>query len=155
MYNTSLRIVKNSYEAEDIMQDSFLMAFTKLDTLNDVKIFGPWLKRIVVNNSIHHYRQQQKKQETPLEDVLFKVENKVLDSISKENTLQNIKVQQVLRALKSLKQSYNVVLTLSLIEGYDNEEISEIMGISNGNCRTLISRAKDSLRKKLVQVNAY
>ena len=49
MYNTSLRIVKDSFEAEDIMQDSFLVAFTKLNSLKDSKIFGAWLKRIVIN----------------------------------------------------------------------------------------------------------
>jgi RNA polymerase sigma-70 factor (ECF subfamily) len=51
--------------------------------------------------------------------------------------------------MKQLKNSYRVSLTLHLIEGYDYEEISEIMDISYGNCRTLISRAKESLRKKL------
>ena len=58
MYNTSLRIVKDSFEAEDIMQDSFLVAFTKLDTLKDPKIFGSWLKRIVINYSIYHYNKK-------------------------------------------------------------------------------------------------
>ena len=50
MYNTSLRIVRDSYKAEDIMQESFLTAFSKLETLKDKSVFGSWLKRIVVNN---------------------------------------------------------------------------------------------------------
>jgi RNA polymerase sigma-70 factor (ECF subfamily) len=53
MYNTSLRIVKDRFAAEDIMQDSFLTAFTKLKNLKDKKAFNSWLKRIVINNSIH------------------------------------------------------------------------------------------------------
>ena len=56
MYNTAIRIVKDSFKAEDIMQESFLTAFTKLKTLEDAKMFGAWLKRIVVNNSIAHYK---------------------------------------------------------------------------------------------------
>jgi len=52
MYNTALRIVNNSFEAEDIMQESFLSAFTKLDSFSGTVTFGAWLKRIVVNNSI-------------------------------------------------------------------------------------------------------
>ena len=55
--------------------------------------------------------------------------------------------------MKSLKDNYRVSLTLNLIEGYDYEEISQIMDISYANCRTTISRAKESLRKKLA-VNA-
>ena len=60
-----------------------------------------------------------------------------------------LKAQKVMETMKSLKDNYRVSLTLHLIEGYDYEEISEIMNISYANCRTMISRAKQSLRKKL------
>ena len=63
MYNVSLRIVKNNFEAEDIMQDSFLTAFTKLESLKNIATFGPWLKRIVINNSIYHYKKTIKNNE--------------------------------------------------------------------------------------------
>lgn len=152
MYNTSLRIVKNRFEAEDIMQESFLTAFTKLKTLKDKKIFGPWLKRIVVNNSIHHYKKKTRQQETPLNDVLFKVEGQGLDNNS-SNEHTTLKVKQVLEGLNSLKDNYRVVLTLNLIEGFDYEEVSQIMSISNANCRTMISRAKTNLRQKLEHLN--
>ncbi|MBC2840199.1 RNA polymerase sigma factor [Robiginitalea sp. SC105] len=147
MYNTAVRIVKDSAEAEDIMQESFLSAFTKLDTFKGEVTFGAWLKRIVINNSIYHYRKQQKLQEVGLESVLNKVEDKdeaVADSGSTEQM-----AQKVLETMKQLKDSYRISLTLHLIEGYDYKEISEIMDMSYGNCRTTISRAKDSLRKKL------
>ena len=52
MYNTALRIVNNSFEAEDIMQESFLSAFTKLDSFSGTVTFGAWLKKIVINNSL-------------------------------------------------------------------------------------------------------
>jgi len=61
MYNIAYRIVKDSFEAEDIMQDSFLTAFTKLESLKDSMTFGSWLKRIVTNNSIYHYKKNTKK----------------------------------------------------------------------------------------------
>ena len=57
--------------------------------------------------------------------------------------------------MKLLKDNYRVALTLNLIEGYDYEEISGIMNISNANCRTTISRAKESLRQKLKTVLEY
>ena len=147
MYNTSLRIVKDSFEAEDIMQDSFLVAFTKLDTLKDPKIFGSWLKRIVINNSIYHYNKNSKYDNVPLDDVMYKVEDQ--SNGIESSDLTNVKVKQVLETMKTLKKNYQVGLTLHLIEGYDYEEICDIMNISYANCRTLISRAKDSLRKKL------
>lgn len=148
MYNTCLRIVKNNFEAEDIMQDSFLVAFTKLDTLKDLKIFGAWLKRIVINNSIYHYKKNSKYQEVALDDMLYKVEDNS-NGINNDYEFTNLKAKQVLKTLKTLKDNYRIALTLNLIEGYDYEEISEIMNISNSNCRTTISRAKENLRKKL------
>ena len=147
MYNIAFRIVKNSFEAEDIMQDSFLTAFTKLDSLKDKITFGSWLKRIVINNSIYHYKKNSKYNEVPLDDVLYKVEDG--DGVTSDYEFTNLKAKQVLETMKSLKDSYRVSLTLHLIEGYDYEEISDILNISYANCRTTISRAKESLRHKL------
>ncbi|MCB0398905.1 MAG: sigma-70 family RNA polymerase sigma factor [Winogradskyella sp.] len=146
MYNTALRIVKDSYKAEDIMQESFLTAFTKLETLEDAQLFGAWLKRIVVNNSIAHYKKTIKQNEVPLEPVMYKVEE---DNGIEEHSQNSDKVKQVINVMKTLKPNYNLGLTLHLIEGYDYDEICEIMDISYANCRTMISRAKESLRKKL------
>lgn len=147
MYNTAIRIVKDSFKAEDIMQESFLTAFTKLNTLQDINLFGPWLKRIVVNNSIGYYNKAVKQNEVPLDSVIYKVED---DNGINESEQNNDKVKLILDAMKTLKPNYSLGLSLHLIEGYDYEEICEIMNISYANCRTLISRAKDSLRKKLI-----
>jgi RNA polymerase sigma-70 factor (ECF subfamily) len=148
MYNTSLRIVKDSFEAEDIMQDSFLTAFTKLDSLKESITFGSWLKRIVINNSIYHYNKSNKYNEVALDDVLFKIEDED-DGFTSDYEFTNLKAQQVMETMKTLKNNYRVSLTLHLVEGYDYDEISEIMDISYANCRTTISRAKESLRQKL------
>ncbi|WP_299114127.1 RNA polymerase sigma factor [uncultured Winogradskyella sp.] len=146
MYNTSLRIIRDTYKAEDIMQESFLAAFSKLEALKDKSVFGSWLKRIVVNNSIAEYNKTTKENTIALDDVMYKVE----DTIGlKEDDLQKEKVAYILKAIKQLKSNYSLGLTLHLIEGYDYGEISEIMNMSQGNCRTLISRAKESLRQKL------
>ncbi|MFD2518984.1 RNA polymerase sigma factor [Salinimicrobium flavum] len=148
MYNTALRIVKHSAEAEDIMQECFLKAFTKLDSYEGTSTFGAWLKKIVVNHSINAYNKKIKYQEVSYND---QFKNAVDDGmgISSEEEEANPKVKMIMRTLNSLKENYRVALTLHLIEGYDHEEICEIMGISYANCRTTISRAKESLRKKL------
>ncbi|GMN11832.1 RNA polymerase sigma factor [Croceitalea sp. MTPC9] len=152
MYNTALRIVKHTAEAEDVMQESFLNAFMKLHTFKGEVTFGAWLKRIVINNSIYHYRKQQKNQTSDLNEVLYKVEDN--DGVALDhNGYTELKAQKVMETMKSLKDNYRVSLTLHLIEGYDYEEISKIMNISYANCRTTISRAKENLRKRLT-VNA-
>lgn len=147
MYNTALRIIKDSFKAEDIMQESFLTAFTKLNTLEDANMFGSWLKRIVINNSISYYNKTIKQNEVALDTVIYKVED---DMRIVESEPINEKVKQILDVMKTLKPNYSLSLSLHLIEGYDYEEICEIMDITYANCRTMISRAKESLRKKLV-----
>ncbi len=148
MYNTAVRIVKDSAEAEDVMQESFLNAFTKLHTFKGDVTFGAWLKRIVINNSIYHYRKQQKKQEVNLDDIMYKVEDN--NEVGWDHSGTELKAQKVLETMKQLKDNYRISLTLHLIEGYDYEEVSQIMDISYANCRTTISRAKESLRKKMI-----
>jgi len=150
MYNVSHRIVKDSAIAEDVMQESFLSALTKLDSFKGEVSFGAWLKRIVVNNSIHEYRKQIKRQEVDIHNIMYKVEDN--EAYMADNGDAKLKAQKVMDTMKQLKDNYRISLTLHLIEGYDYEEISQIMNISYANCRTMISRAKESLRKKLNMV---
>lgn len=145
MYNTSLRIVKDTAAAEDVMQDSFLSAFTKLDSFKGDASFGSWLKRIVVNNSLNSYQKTKKLDETPLEDHLYRIEDDG-DGIS-EHDMSQLKAAEVMKAMSQLKDNYRQSLSLHLIEGYDYEEMSTILNVSYANCRTMVSRAKDSLRK--------
>jgi len=148
MYNTAFRIVKNTAEAEDVMQESFITAFSKLNSLKDSTTFGSWLKRIVINNSVSQYNKS--KRFVHVSDEEFKEEAEEDSySISSEDYAQ-VKTNRVLNCMEDLNTNYNQILTLHFIEGFDYEEICEILQISYANCRTLISRAKDSLRKKLI-----
>lgn len=155
MFNVAYRIVKDRLEAEDIMQDSFLTAFTKLDALKESSTFTAWLKRIVVNNSIYFFNKSRNQQSIPLDDVLFKIENN--DGVSSDYNYTHLKAKQVLKTMELLKDKYRIALTLHLIEGYDYQEMSTILNTSYANCRTTVSRAKQSLRKKIEQLtpNSY
>ena len=154
MYNVAYRIVKDSFEAEDIMQDSFLAAFTKLDSIKDTVTFGSWLKRIVINNSIYHFNKNSKYQNVPIDNVLYKIEDES-QGLSEDSFESSNKTKIILNTLNQLKDNYRVALTLNLIEGYDYEEIGDIMNLSYANCRTTISRAKESLRQKLKPLVNY
>ena len=146
MYNVALRIVKDEHFAEDVMQEGFLKAFQKLDTFRNEVAFGAWLKRIIVNYSIDFYKKNSFFTHDDFESKAYKI---VEDSVEQESDYTQLKVQEVMKALHSLKESYRVILTLNLIEGYDYEEICQILDISPTNCRTTISRAKESLKLHL------
>lgn len=148
MYNTAFRITGHSAEAEDIMQEAFLSAFTKIESFQGSSTFGAWLKRIVVNESITAYNKSAKLGEVRYNDELKNEADDTGVALSEEQK-NDRKVRKILKAIKKLKDNYRLGLTLHLVEGYDYEEICEIMDISYANCRTMISRAKESLRKKL------
>lgn len=142
-----MRIVKDSAEAEDIMQESFITAFSKLDSFKGEASFGAWLKRIVINNSLTQYRKLNKY--IMVSDEVIADESVEEDFGLAEEDYSQLMSKQLLSRMRELHESYQRILTLHFIEGYDYEEICEILGISYANCRTLISRAKESLRKKL------
>lgn len=148
MYNVALRIVKDAHYAEDVMQEGFLKAFTKIDDYRQEVAFGAWLKRIIINYSIDFCKKTNALKTDDFEKVMYKVEDGSAAE-EPETDFTNLKAAQVLQAIDSLKDSYRMILTLFFIEGYDQEEITEILNISYANCRTTISRAKESLRQKL------
>ncbi|WP_291117291.1 RNA polymerase sigma factor [Flavobacterium sp. UBA6135] len=146
MYNVALRIVKDEHFAEDVMQEGFLKAFQKLDTFRNEVAFGAWLKRIIINYSIDFYKKNSFFNHDDFETKVYKIEDEPEDE-SIDYT--NLKVQEVLNAIQNLKESYRMILTLVFIEGFDLEEVCEILNISYANCRTTMSRAKESLRMQL------
>ena len=150
MNNVSLRIVKDSAEAEDIMQESFITAFSRLNSFKGDATFGAWLKRIVINNSLTQYRKSSKY--VMVSDAVLSEESISETTNGYDEDYSNVKAKKLLDCMDDLHDSYHRILNLHFIERYDYEEICEILDISYANCRTMISRAKESLRKKLTQV---
>jgi RNA polymerase sigma-70 factor (ECF subfamily) len=145
MLNIAFRIVGNIGEAEDVLQEAFLDAFNKLKDFRQETTFGLWLKQIVVNRSINLLRKRK------LE--LIELEGDHLENIPEEEGEDEEEVQyqvvMVKEAMKQLPDGYRVVLSLYLLEGYDHEEISQILNISENTSRTQFLRAKRKLMEIL------
>lgn len=141
MYNTSLRIVNNSADAEDVLQESFLDAFRSLHDFHYRSTFGAWLKRIVINKSINMLRTRRN-DFVDMESTELQV---VADDepVNEEET--HYKVEEVKKMITRLPDGYRTVLSLYLLEGYDHEEISQILNISHNTVRTQYVRAKQKL----------
>lgn len=152
MYNTALRIMKDSFEAEDVMQEAFLNAFTKLDTFKGEVTYGAWLKRIVINKCLTQIKKNSRFEEVKMEVVDRNFENENdQELIDEKADYSSLKAKEIIKTIGKMQNNYRLVLNLSMIEGYDNEEIAGIMNISDQNCRTTISRAKNKLRKLLIE----
>lgn len=141
MYNICLSMVGNAVEAEDVMQEAFLNAFTRIDSYEGKVSFGAWLKKIVINRSL----DQLKKRKVKFEEL----NEKIPDEEPVNLEINEIQMEQLKNAIQQLPDGYRVVLSLHLLEGYDHEEISQILGISNGSSRSQYLRAKLKLRQLL------
>lgn len=145
MYNTSLRIVKDSYIAEDVMQEAFIEAFLKIRQFKSDSTFGAWLKRIVINRAINFL-----KKENQLKEIAKKTSELPSED---ENPYSDITVGDIKACLPHLPKNYALVFNLYLIEGYDHEEIAEILDISSATSRSQLSRAKQKMREILNTLN--
>ena len=147
MYNTSLRIVGNVMEAEDIMQESFLSAFEKIDTYSGTVSFGAWLKKIVINRSLDYL---EKSRRLIFEDIdsFSGIADDGEDKMAQEEELL-VRAGELTEAVKRLPDKSRIILTLYLLEGYDHEEISEILSITCSTSRSQLSRAKRKLIEEL------
>ena len=146
MYNTSLRIVSDAMEAEDIMQESFLAAFEKIDTYSGTVSFGAWLKKIVVNRSLDALN----KRKMIFEDIdsHTEIRDDSGDDSARYEELDN-RVEEVKEAIERLPDGYRLILSLYLLEGYDHDEIAEILSINSSTSRSQLSRAKQKLINEL------
>ena len=143
MFCVAMRFLKNSDDAEDVLQDSFIKAFQRIGQFKGDVTFGAWLKRIVVNGSIDFLNSKHQRTVELNESYLQVAEE---DDWSVE---EGISIDQVKKAIEELPQKYRYVVQLFLVEGYDHSEISEILGITETASRTRLLRGKTQLKEKL------
>jgi RNA polymerase sigma-70 factor (ECF subfamily) len=147
MYNTSLRIVNHTADAEDVVQEAFSDAFRALEEFSYKSTFGAWLKRIVINKSINQLRKRKMD--------LIDLEKTQIGQMPEEDSIDEnevqLKVEDIKKAVTQLPNGYRTVLTLYLFEGYDQEEIAEILKVSHATVRTQYMRAKQKLLQLIKQ----
>lgn len=146
MYIVANRFLKDANDAEDVVQEAFIKAFSKLHQYKAEVTFGAWLKRIVVNKSIDFLKSKKQKL-VELDEVHLKVID--VEDDDKWLVEDAITLNDVKHAINSLPDKYQYVVMLYLIEGYDHQEISEILNISQVASRTQLSRGKAKLQELL------
>jgi RNA polymerase sigma-70 factor (ECF subfamily) len=144
MFNVCYRITGNEEDAEDALQEGFISAFKNLETYRADATFGAWLKRIVVNKAINVLKKR--KFERMPEDERWDVAE-VDDQAG--DYKEELEIGRVKKAIEELPAGYRAVLSLYLLEGYDHQEIAEIMGITESTSKSQLNRAKGKLREKL------
>jgi RNA polymerase sigma factor (sigma-70 family) len=142
MYNTALRMVQNPHDAEDLLQSVFVEVFGKIDTFRFESSVGAWIKRITINKTINFLKSRRLavQELTASHDLAPEPEPEAEPAYT---------VERIREAVAKLPDGYRVVFSLYAIEGYDHEEIAQILNITEATSKSQYSRAKAKLRDML------
>lgn len=142
MFNICCRIMSSREEAEDMLQESFTDAFTKLGSFRFESSFGSWLKQITINKCINELKR--KKADLSFTDNMAPFESPVEETGPDPETIE-MEVARVKKAMELLPHGYRIIFSLYLLEGYDHGEIAEILNISESTSKSQYLRAKRRL----------
>ena len=140
MYNTAYNFVKREDEAQDIMQESFIKAFKNINSYNGEASFGSWLKRIVINSSLDWLKKKK------IEIVNIDENEVFVDDDENWEVEEKIPVKFIVECIEKLPSKYKDVVKLYLLEGYDHQEVSKILQISEVASRSQLFRGKNKLK---------
>ncbi|USD25865.1 RNA polymerase sigma factor [Flagellimonas marinaquae] len=145
MYNTAYRMMGNKEDAEDIVQEGFMDAFRYLSSFKYESSFGAWLKRIVINKCINRLKVNKIEWEPFTANTYqYAQEEPYVDDVPDVN--------KVMIGIGMLPIGYKQIISLYLIEGYDHQEISEILGVAISTSKSQYHRAKKKLIKILKEL---
>ncbi len=142
VYPICYRYAKNEEDAKDILQETFIRVFNKLETFQDKGSFEGWIKRIAVNVAIRHYQNTVKKIDQ--HDI-----EKAPEISSQESILSELNAEDILKKISELPNGYRLVFNMYALEGYSHKEIAEKLGISEGSSRSQLTRARQALMEML------
>lgn len=145
LYIASYRILGNSQEAEDVMQDTILKVCTQKN-LDKIDNLGAYLSRSCVNKSLDILRRRHT-EESVRKEMLFSSDNE--DGIAEENTRQDNLVGRIIGLIARLPGSCRQIVSLKLIEGYDYQEIAQITSLNENSIRSKFMRGRQMLSVRL------
>ena len=143
MFTIACHYLKNEEEAKDVIQEAFLKAFLNIKKYKPEATFGAWLKRIVINQCLDTLKKQK------IEFSDNKVEKNQTIEDGNWDFDSSVSKTEILEAIEQLNEKHKMVVKLYLMEGYDHQEISEILNIPIKTSRTQLSRGKAKLRNLL------
>ena len=142
------RYANNYDDAVEILNEAFLKIFNNLEKFDRTKSFKAWLRQILINTSINHYKRYLKHQaQQPLE---YAVHERTEEKISGQ-----IGYEEIMALVKNLSPAYRAVFNLYAIDGYKHEEIAEMLDISVGTSKSNLSKAKRNLQEMLKKEYNY
>ena len=142
LFGISLKYSRNYQDAEDTLQDSFLIIFDKIKQYNNKGSFEGWLKRIVINTALQKYRKKNHLQ-------LIKEVSDTEEVVEVDFEDTHLDIGFLLKLVQELPDKYRLVFNLYVLDSYSHKEISKMLNISEGTSKSNLSRARKKLKEKL------
>lgn len=144
IFAVCLKYSRNYEEAQDNLQEGFLLIFEKIDKYEFKGSFEGWAKRVVVNYVLQQYRNKR----------IFEI---VSENLPEEEDVEideeNVSMDFLLKIIQELPDRYRLVFNLYVIDGYSHKEIAEMLSISDGTSKSNLARAKAILKEKIENNN--
>lgn len=137
-----LRYTISEEEAIEVLNDSFMKVFTKLDTFDTRQPFQSWFRRILINTAINYYHKHAKHQH-------YQSLGACNELADEQHILSQLSYEEIIRLVQQLTPVYRTVFNLYVIDGYTHDEIAEALQISVGASKSNLSRARANLRVML------
>ncbi|MFN8284208.1 MAG: RNA polymerase sigma factor [Chitinophagales bacterium] len=135
MFAVCLRYAKNREAAEDLLQEGFVKVFNNIGKFRNEGSFEGWVRRIIVNTAVEHYRKSTKMYSiVNVEDVNME--------IPWEDTGDVLQLEDLTNMINKLSHGYRTIFNMYVVEGYSHKEISEMLEISEGTSKSQLARAR-------------
>ena len=146
MKSLCLRYVGNEQDAEDVLQEGFILVFTKLKNYKFDGSFEGWLRKIMINVSLRFLKKKKKMFVENIDDVYSLYDKS-------ENIYAKLSQDDLMQTLYKLPDGYRLVFNMYAIEGYSHKEIGKILKIGESTSRSQLAKAKSRLRVLLMEMN--
>lgn len=142
-------MLSNPTEAEDMTQEVFIQLFNKIGSFRGESAFTTWLHRMTVNQVLMHFRKRSTRSEMLTEEGETPVQ--IVTGTENPNAMPVVDKIALERAISELPQGYRTVFVLHDVEGYDHQEIAQMLGFAEGTSKSQLHKARLKLRQMLRQ----
>ena len=141
------RYARNSADAEDILQDAFIKVFDKIHQFKFEGSFEGWIRKIVVNTALKKYSVRRYEKEVTGYDIKDRDE-----SAMEASAYSHLNQKELMQLINNLPDGYRIIFNLYVVEGYQHNEIAEMLGIQAGTSRSQLVKARGMLQKQIIEL---
>lgn len=139
-----MRYTYDREEARDVLHEAFMKVFRNLQKFEQGTNLGAWIRRIMINTAIDHYRKQAKRPN------LVEI-NHAVHEVDMHDVVADLGAQEILAMVQKLSPAYRMVFNLYVIEGYSHKEVGKMLGISEGTSKSNLAKARAKLQRMILE----